>query len=95
MRKASFLCAWFLGRHAQQTLLLVTFSDSVAREIAAEVQTIVASKWYRDLVAETRIDSNGSDAAFLCKIRRGVFVPASLGADIFVIDGLCDDNRHS
>ncbi|MGE0095975.1 MAG: phage terminase large subunit [Alphaproteobacteria bacterium] len=83
--------AWLLGHNPALRIMVISYSEKLARQHALDFRTIVESAWYRELFPEFRI-ARGTDLE-IKTTRQGYRLASSMdgtilgrGADIIILD---------
>ncbi len=86
------LATWWLGHRPSSHVLIVTYSDPLARDLAYRMQNIMASSWYQNLFP-TRISANRFSVTNFSTIQGGGLYAVSIagsitgyGADLIIFD---------
>lgn len=93
---AKCLAAYVLGRDPSTNVMIVTYSDALAKEIAYGIRSIMQSAWYKE-VFKTRLADDRTKVSDFATIQGGRVYAASIdgsitghGADLLILDDPID-----
>jgi predicted phage terminase large subunit-like protein len=96
---AKCLAAWTLGREPSTHVLVVTYSETLANEIAYGIRSIMQSSWYKD-VFKTRLADDRTKVTDFATTQGGRVFAASIdgsitghGADLLIFDDPIDIDK--
>jgi predicted phage terminase large subunit-like protein len=86
--------AWMLAHRPETKIMVVTYSEALARQISRAIRTLITSDWYRE-VFDTRLAKGHASAMHFGTDAGGQVYAASIdgsltgfGADVIIIDDI-------
>lgn len=96
------LSAWILAHDPSAKIMILSYSEKLARDIAYETREILRSAWFRTLFKQTRLQKDRSSALDFATTAGGGVYAASIGgsitgrgADFIVVDDALEIKEYA